>query len=182
MKPTSKYHKSHIGKHETIYLGKFVVFIFATFLVYGYLRTAHEYNPHYQIVSGESYYATYRNGKIFIGDNEYIQTIKNEISSNDIIVIDGRNDDINPYVKIVFPQLITDKEIREEIIEVIQIYEYYRPSKWKRTTSSMRLQWFDHNIKYFISHNLGKTVDVNFSNDKEKKYYNIRILNRVFKL
>ena len=98
------------------------------------------------------------------------------------IVIDGRNDVSNPYMKIIFPELITNKEIREENIEVIQIYEYYRPSEWHRTNSSMRLQWFDHNIKYFLSHNLGKTVDVKFSNNQEKKYYNLRIFNRLFKL
>ena len=76
-----------IQKHGTIYLGKIVVFIFVVFLMYGYLRSAHIYTPHYQIVSGESYYATYSNGRIFIGDNAYIQSVNNEISGSDVIVM-----------------------------------------------------------------------------------------------
>lgn len=182
MRIKKKHSQNQISRHETIYLGRIIVYIFATFILYGYLRSAHVYTPHYNIVSGESYYATYSNGKIFIGDYAYIKSIDSEISSNDVIVIDGRSDPVNPYMKVVFPQLITDKEIREEIIEVMQIYEYYRPSDWNRTNPSMRLQWFKHNIHYYISHNLGKTVDIEFSNDKEKKYYNFRVLNRLFKL
>ena len=169
-------------KRKSINITPFIIIIILTLALHSHMRTPHVYNPHYRVADGKPYYATYSNGRVFIGDPTYLESIKSEITPQDIIVVDNRKDPTDPNMEVKTEEPIYDKEIREEIIELIQIYSYYRPSDWKRTISSMRLEWFSYNITFFLKHNLDFDANIEFKNSNEQKYYDVRILNRLFKL
>ena len=170
------------SKKIVINLRMILIILILTLALHSRMRTPYIYNPHYMIASSESYYATYSKGRVFIGSQEYLDSVRNRISDHDIVVIDNRNDPDDPYMEVKISDPIYDKEIREEILELIIIYDYYRPSDWRRTLSSMRLEWFANNITYTLKHKLDFDADIVFRNSKEKKYHDVRVLNRLFKL
>ena len=128
----------------------------------------HKVSLNYQIVTNEEYYALYSRGKVYIGDNDYINGLTN-INDNDILIIDNR-DAIDPDIRILSSYKILDSNIRNEILNILSIYEKEHPSSWKRTISSMRVEWFVHNILYYLNYETNRTKDVDFNNEDEKVY------------
>lgn len=142
----------------------------------------YKYNPQYEIVDeAGSEFARYRNGKVFIGTRAYLYSVREEIEENDIIVLDQRYNISDPNMKIISSYKINDKEIRNEILEIICKYEEKYPSRWDRTIESMRLEWFMHNISYIFKNEIDRTKDVDLDNNEER-YYDNKILNRILKL
>lgn len=168
-------------KHKNLKVKRACFVLISSFILYGYLKYDHVYNPTYVITEDQDYFATYSNGKIYIGDYEYINSIKYKIGKNDIIVYDERNG-LDPNMQIVSSYKINDKDIRNEILEVLQIYESLYPSKWDRTIETMRLEWFVHNISHSFNYKTDHSDDVDLDNDDQLKYENVKILNKLLHL
>ncbi len=147
-----------------------------------YFGTDHVYHPNYEIIAENptGAFARYRNGYIYIGNKTYLASLKN-IQEGDILVEDQRFNQYDPNMKIYYSYQIDDKEIRNEIIEVLCKYEEYYPSPWNRTKESMRLEWYMHNVSYFFEHQPHRTRDVDLDNNEEE-YYTDPLLSKILKL
>ena len=138
----------------------------------------HKYDSsNYAILHDDEAYACYSDGLIYIGDKEFLESVCPE--KGDILVLDGRFDDIDPDMKIYDSYLITDKDIRNEILEVLLEYERENPSPWNRSIESMRLEWFYHNYSFVFKYRKSSASDVDFNNDDEEKY-DSKILRKIF--
>ena len=139
----------------------------------------HKYHPKFEIINDESQaYGKYRNGLVYIGDQEYLDSLSN-INDNDVLVLDERVNDFD--IKIYDSYLIKDKEERNDILNIISIYENSDPSIWDRSIESMRLEWFVHNFFYTFNYEVDRTKDVDFHNDEEDTYKSY-ILKQLLKL
>lgn len=146
---------------------------------YAYTRK-NKYNPSYTILNYENGpFACYSNGYVYIGDKEYLNNLEN-ISSNDVLVLDDRLDK-DPNMEIYNSYLITDKNKRNEILEIICCYEEMYPSSWDRSIESMRLEWYCHNAGYYLNYRQDEAEEVDLNNGDEKKY-NHEILRRILRL
>lgn len=110
----------------------------------------------------------YNSGTIYIGDEKYLETIK-EIGIYDVLVLDNRNMD-DPNFRIYDSYRIIDPDIREEIIEGLLLYEKEYPSKWNRTKNSLIREWAAHNLMYRLGYKQGRTTDVDLNNKDEETY------------
>ncbi len=84
-------------------------------------------------------------------------------------------------MKIYSSYRIHDKEIRNDILEVLCRYEVCYPSRWNRSIEFMRLEWTIHNISYLFHNRRDRTRDVDLDNFDEKNY-DKKILNKILKL
>lgn len=137
-----------------------------------------ETNKSYEIIEDDSScaYARYKDGLIYIGDEEYILGLSP--LEHDILVIDKRDSD-NPDMKVISSYQIDDPLIRKNIIEVLQEYEKENPSLWDRTTESMEVEWSMHNIFYQLDYEKERSSDVDFDNEDEE-IYNNKVLKKLF--
>ncbi len=137
-----------------------------------------EINKGYEIIEDDSScaYARYKDGLIYIGDEEYI--LRLNPLEHDILVIDKR-DSTNPDMKVISSYQIDDPLIRKNIIEVLQEYEKENPSLWDRTTESMEVEWSMHNIFYQLDYEKDRSSDVDFDNEDEE-IYNNKVLKKLF--
>ena len=160
---------------------KRVIACLGVFIVLGsYYKSNYKYEASYEILDDSSdAYAKYCDGNIYIGDSLFLSRI--ECDRGDILILDNRYNLFNPDVKILASCEIKDKNIRNDIIEVLQIYESENPSPWNRTTESMRLEWLMHNLFYDFQFKTDSTFDVDLDNNDEVKYQN-KILNKIFKI
>ena len=69
-------------KHKNLKLKKACFILGASFVLYAYLKTDHVYNPKYEIVENEDYYATYSLGKIYIVKRKEVNSIINKLNKN----------------------------------------------------------------------------------------------------
>ena len=138
----------------------------------------HEYSNNYEII-GSTAYARYEDGNIYIGDEEYINSLTN-ICENDILVVDERNS-TDPNFKIIDSYRIKDKDIRNDIICAICDYNNEYPCNYYRSIESMRLEWFVHNIAYHLNYEVDRTRDVDFEISEEDDYDN-KVFSKLFKL
>ena len=76
---------------------------------------------------------------------------------------------------------IKDKDIRNEVIEVLCKYEEMYPSNWDRSIESMRFEWFCHNAAYYVNYKVDDSSEVDLNNKDEDKYDN-KILRRIFRI
>ncbi len=151
-------------------------------LMFTYYNIDYKYTPKYEIVGYVDCvkpYATYSLGKVYIIKNEDLID-KITLSENDVIIIDQREDD-NPNMRIMASCNITNKDARNEIIEIIQEYNRKYPSNWNRTNESLRLEWFVHNFLYDFDYKLDHTTDVDLDN-KDEDYFNKPFFNHLIKI
>lgn len=140
----------------------------------------HKYNPNYCILEENAdAYASYSNGLVYIGDENYINSLKN-VNPNDVLIIDERNLS-DPNMLICNSYVIDNKDLRNEILEIICSYEKDHPSNWDRTIESMRFEWFCHNVSHFFNYRTDRTSEVDLNNKDEDKY-NQKVLSRIFKI
>lgn len=130
-----------------------------------------EASNNYEIIEDDSScaYARYKDGLIYIGDEEFILGL-NPLE-HDILVVDKRDSE-NPDMKVISSYQIEDPLVRKSIIEVLQEYEKEHPSLWERTTESMEAEWYIHNILYILDYQKERSSDVDFDNDDEEVYNN----------
>ena len=76
---------------------------------------------------------------------------------------------------------IRDKDIRNEILEVLCCYEEMYPSRWDRTIESMRLEWFYHNVSYYLNYKVSHSSEVDLNNGDEERYDN-KVLSRILRI
>ena len=144
-----------------------------------YLGYRHKYQKDYELLPDtEIAYAKYDDGYIYIGDEDYLETIKP--LKGDILVEDQR-DQKDPNMVIYNSCNIHDKDDKNAILQVLYEYEKENPSDWDRTMESMRLEWFVHNFGYYFNYKLDHTTDIDLDNDDEEKY-NKKIINYLLKI
>ena len=149
-------------------------------LLFAYYNYDYKYVPQYVILDNDAndyFIAKYQYGDVYI-----VKTLSaiEYVNENDIIVLDQREDD-NPSMQIISSHKISDKNIRNDIIEIIMEYEKRNPSAWNRTPESMRLEWFVHNFFYNLNYKRNHTDNVDLDNNDEEQYNNV-ILNKVLKI
>ena len=147
-----------------------------------YYNIDYKYEPSYKIVGEMNSikpYATYSKGSVYILKNKD-QIKKLNLLEDDIVIIDQRKGD-NPNMQIISSYSITDRNTRNEIIDIMQEYNTRYPSEWKRTTESLRLEWFVHNFLYGFDYKLDHTTDVDFDNNDEEKF-NKPFINHLLKI
>lgn len=138
-------------------------------------NVSHDYKatPNYEIINDGAYFANYSNGKVYIGSKDYIKGLTN-VDDDDILIIDGRNGN-DPNMQILSSYRIVDVNSYNEILGIIEEYEKEYPSSWKRSISSMRIEWFVHNVLYYLNYKTERTKNVDFNN-KDEKVYKKRIM------
>ncbi len=140
----------------------------------------HVYVPQYEIMDEtHQEFACYSQGRIFIGNRRFLIGLK-DLKEGDILVLDQRNNS-DPNMKIISSYEINDKDVRNEILEVLCRYEEMYPSDWDRTIESMRLEWLMHNLSYDFNNQQHRTRDVDLNNDDER-YYDNWFLNLILKI
>ncbi len=138
----------------------------------------HKYSSNYEVLDDIAY-ARYENGNIYIGNEEYINSLT-DISEDDILVVDERNSS-DPNFKIINSYRITDKDDRNDIICAICDYNSEYPCDYYRSVESMRLEWFIHNVSYNLHYEVDRSRDVDFEISEEDSYNN-KVLTKLFKL
>ena len=123
------------------------------------IKPEHTYNPQYEIIN-EDAFATYEDGLVYIGDENYIISLTN-VHENDILVVDDRKTESNS-IKIVSSYKIDDKDVRNDIICIIDEYVKMNPDTFDRTIESMRVEWFVHNLLYSLNYEPNRTRDVDY--------------------
>lgn len=136
-----------------------------------YYNTDHVYHPTYEIIddADDKAFGSYSKGKIYIGSLNFLESLEN-LNEDDILVQDQRFSYKNPNLKIFSSYRITDKEQRNEILEVLCEYEDCYPSPWDRSIESMRVEWAMHNFSYYLDNHRERTTDVDLNNEDEEKY------------
>ena len=144
----------------------------------------YQYSPEYAILNTNDnpdyWKAKYRFGNVYIvKTKEMIDKIEKE-SEYDIIILDARSD-LDPNMEIISSHEISDKEARNDIIEILMEYEKLYPSDWNRSIESMRLEWLVHNMLYDIDYERHRTDNVDFDNSDEREYQR-DVLNKILKI
>jgi hypothetical protein len=140
----------------------------------------HKYKSDYTILGDDSEaFASYSNGLIYIGSEDYINGLEN-INEGDILIIDERYKE-DPNMVICNSCVITDRDVRNEILEVLLEYEIQNPSDWNRSIESMRLEWLCHNMAYNLDYRVEDSCEVDLNNADEEKY-DQKVLNRIFRI
>ena len=135
------------------------------------------YQPSYQIINEENgAYATYREGNVYIGSEEFLSAIDKK--NGDVLVLDER--EIKNNIKIIDSYKITSSNNRMDIINIIQDYENNDPTSWDRSPETMQAEWCVHNVLYGFFYKRDHTKDVDFENNEES-IYNRKILKKIFK-
>ena len=150
-----------------------------------YLPYEHEYNPSFVIheETADMPFASYKNGDVYIGNKYYIDEVMQKAKDGDVFVECGYRSDngyLDPNIKIYSSYKINDKDLRNDILMIILIYDNLYPSDWNRSIESMRVEWTVHNLLYDIGYERARTRDVDLDNLEEEKYNN-KILRRIIK-
>ena len=106
---------------------------------------------------------------IYIGDQDYLDSLEN-IGYNDVLVLDLRDDENDPDVKVYNSYRIKDSISMKKVIDTIMQYEIEHPSGWERTFDSMMYEWAVHNFAYDFHYDRTRSKDVDFNNKDEMKY------------
>lgn len=116
---------------------------------------------------------------IYIGKQKDMYALR-EKNPDDIYIVDKR-DAKDPDMAICDSYKITDPEIMEEILDVMEEYEKKYPSLWKRSVSSMKKEWIVHNIAYYLGYHTPHTEEVDLNNDAEEDFNNNRYIRQFHK-
>ena len=112
-------------------------------------------------------YDSYSNGNVYISDFKTIKAVI--IDSNDVYIIDERNDE-DPNICICNSYKIKSIKDIKEITDIILKYEKENPSSWNRSKESLINEWILHNMGYIFDIKRQRTMNVDFNNNDENKY------------
>ena len=136
-----------------------------------YLSSWHKnevaYNPNYEYQS-EDPYAYFRNGKVYICDQETIDRIRDD-STHDLYIIDQR-DNRDPNIRICNSYEVIDPVAMTKLLKMLLRYEAEHPSKWNRSLISMLLEWIGHDFGYYSNVETNRTAEVDLNNEDESTY------------
>ena len=145
---------------------------FSSILFIVSMSNVHGYHADYEILNdANGAYATYGNGNVYIGDEEYIDSL--EKNNNDVYIIDEREELQN--MKVLNSYRITDSNYRRDIINIMEDYENRYPSEWDRSEETMITEWAVHNTLYGFNYQTDRTQDVDFENTEEEQYKNLAL-------
>ena len=157
---------------KNLELKKSIFVLTASIVLLTCTASGRDYEPAYEIYEEEdglSPYASYEDGDIYIGNQTYIDSIKEEVDRKDILVVDKRANE-DPDMCILNSHRVRDPYDRNTILEVLQRYEEENPTAWERTIESMRNEWDIHNLLYFVKYKEWRTGHVDLNNEDETKY------------
>lgn len=154
---------------KTLRRKKILIFLLSALLISPKLVSCHEYKPDFSIVSEGDAYGKYRNGYVFIGNKAFLESIKDMVSENDILVLDDRDSD-DPDMMIYNSYRIQSAEEREDILRILTMYEEEYPSEWERSLESMKNEWAVHNLFYSLNMKTSHTTDVDLNNNDEELF------------
>ena len=119
-----------------------------------FIKSHHTYEPQYEILTevDDEAFASYQNGLVYIGESDFIDSL-DCVNENDILVVDNRKTD-QASIKIVSSYRITDKDLRNDILCIIEEYLKLHPDR---------------------------TRDVDFETNEEDLYDNV-VLTKLFNL
>ena len=157
---------------------KLLVLALSTSLLASYMPYS-DYHPPVVTICEEDKqaFARYSRGKVYIGSKEFLEGL--EVSENDVLVEDHRNAE-DPNMRIYNSCKIRDYTARNEIIQILLLYESMYPSDWERTAGSLRLEWLAHNIFHDLNYETHRTTDVDLNN-KDEDVFNKVILKTIFR-
>ena len=139
----------------------------------------HKYKSNYVILDeSDDAFASYSEGLIYIGNEEFLKSV--DACDGDILILDERNLS-DPNICIYNSCEIKDKDLRNDILEVVCFYEEMYPSKWDRSIESMRLEWLCHNASYYFNYETERSSEVDLNNEDEEKYKS-KVLNRLLRI
>ena len=113
-------------------------------------------------------YLSYSKGKIYIGEEKYLESLDN-LDYFDLLVVDERESS-DPNMKIVDSHKIISNIDMIEVLNILKKYEEENPTNWDRSIVSMRNEWIYHNMSYYLSYETGSSKDVDLNNGDEYKY------------
>lgn len=113
-------------------------------------------------------YLSYSKGKIYIGEEKYLESLDN-LDYFDLLVVDERESS-DPNMKIVDSHKIISIIDMIEVLNILKKYEEENPTNWDRSIVSMRNEWIYHNMSYYLSYETGSSKDVDLNNGDEYKY------------
>ena len=161
---------------ELKYKKRLLIYLSITLGIGSYLLYEHPYQNNYTINSEDSdAFGSYSKGNIYIGRLDYLESLKGKIKPGDVLILQGYKVDEgynDPNYKIISSYLITDKDDRDDILKVLQIYNQVYPWEFNRSLESMRIEWTVHNILYNLGIEKDRTNEVDLNNGDEEIYSN----------
>lgn len=156
---------------------KSILFLYITLGFTMVIFKDHNYNDNDYVIYDNDIepYGAYKKGNIYIGNHEYIESIKGKIHVGDVLIEQGYktcDGYFDPNYKIYSSYLITDKDDRNTILNVLNIYNTEVNFEFNRTLESMRVEWTIHNILYNMGIERNRTKDVDLNNGDENIYSN----------
>ena len=121
----------------------------------------------------ENGYIKYTDGTIYIGDEDYLDSIT-ELGPYDFKVLDDRSSK-DPDLKVYDSYKIINPVSIAEVVDALLSYEDQYPSDWNRSKHSLINEWISHNIMYYFGYKTHRTTDVDLNNDDEE-VYKIKVL------
>ncbi len=103
-----------------------------------------------------------------------------DVFEGDVLIEDFRYGD-NPDMCIYDSYKIDDKDKRNDILEVLCLYEDMYPSSWDRSIDSMRLEWYMHNLGHYLNYKKDHNDNVDLDNEDEDDFDN-KVLTRLLRL
>ena len=125
--------------------------------------------PYYLITEEGCAFGNYSNGSVYIGDIQYVESLENLDSDNDVLVVDLREAE-DPNMKIINSYVVDDQKQMKEVIAILCEYEKMYPSNWDRSKYTMYREWIVHNICHSFNYETNRTTDVDFNNADESLY------------
>lgn len=95
------------------------------------------------------------------------------IEDNDYIVLDCREIN-NPCMQVRNSYRANSDSVRQEIIDILLYHEESYPTFWQRSKESMDNEWYVHNAAYEIGYMEERAVHVDFDNEDEEKYTELK--------
>lgn len=153
---------------------KAIIFLYITLGITIFLFREHDYEDSNYVIYEDDIeaFGAYKKGNIYIGNHEYIESIKDKIKQGDVLIEQGYKTSNDPNYKIISSYLIKDKDDRNDILNVLKIYNSLVSFEFDRTMESMRVEWSVHNILYEMGIERERTKDVDLNNGDEKIYSN----------
>lgn len=162
---------------ELKYKKRLLIYLSITLGIGAYFIYEHPYTNGYSINMDENSeaFGSYSKGNIYIGTRTYLSSLMGKINPGDVLIEQGYKVDEgynDPNYKIYSSHLITDREDRNDILNVLSIYNKSIPWNFNRTLESMRIEWTVHNLLYELGIEQDRTNEVDLNNGDEVLYSN----------
>jgi hypothetical protein len=116
----------------------------------------------------ENGYIKYTDGNIYIGDEDYLDSIT-ELGPYDFKVLDDRSSN-DPDLKVYDSYKTINPVSIAEVVDALLSYEDQYPSDWNRSKHSLFNEWISHNIMFYFGYKTHRTTDVDLNNGDEEVY------------